>query len=70
MLMFSLTVGIAKISVLKKKREASDGLTGMFFSAVKTWQYNTLLEWKVSIKVINDWKRRHKSRKLLIDDMS
>ena len=54
MLMFSLTVDIAKISVLEKKQEASDGITDMFFSAIKTWQYNTLLDWKVSIKVIND----------------
>lgn len=54
MLMFPLIVDIAKISVLEKKQEASDGITGMFFSAVKTWQHNTLLQQKVSIKVIND----------------
>lgn len=44
MLMFSLTVDRAKISVLKKKQEAYDSLTDMFFSAVTTWQCNTLLE--------------------------
>lgn len=37
-----------------EETEASDGITGMFFGAVKTWQYNTLLQQKVSIKVIND----------------
>lgn len=52
--MLSLTVDTAKISVLEKKQETSDGITGMFFSAVKTWQYNTLVQQKVPIKVIND----------------
>lgn len=47
----------------------SNGLTGMFFSAVKTWRFNILLQQKVSIKVINDCERRHKSRKLLIDNV-
>lgn len=70
MLMLSLTVDIAKISMLEKKEGVSDGITGMFFSAVKTWQFNILLQQEVSIKVINDWERRHKSSKLLIDDVS
>lgn len=70
MLMLSLTVDIAKISMLEKKEGVLDGITGMFFSAVKTWQFNILLQQKVSIKVINDRERRHRSRKLLIDDVS
>lgn len=70
MLMLSLTVDIAKISVLEKKERVSDDITSMFFSALKTWQFNILFQQKVSIKVINDRERRDKSRKLLIDDVS
>lgn len=54
MLMLSLTVDIAKFSMLENKEGVLDGITGMFFSAVKTWQFNILLQQKVSIKVIND----------------
>lgn len=69
MLMLSLTVDMAKISMLEKKQGVSDGLTGMFFRAVKIWRFNILLQQKVSIKVIIACERRHKSRKLLIDDV-